>query len=130
LLMFKDRNVDTEKLRTRSGKSILKTIVTRDVEIAAYNEFRQALISLQVLDNSSALYPRLSASDTFKKDVNHKRRIGDSKRREGILWTVGEAHKRLVETELGEDLPVGVGVNSENIELKTATHFTKRQRKP
>ncbi|KAE9385359.1 hypothetical protein BT96DRAFT_840792, partial [Gymnopus androsaceus JB14] len=101
LLMFKDRNVDTEKLRTRSGKSILKTIVTRDVEIAAYNEFRQALISLQVLDNSSALYPRLSASDTFKKDVNHKRRIGDSKRHEGILWTVGEAHKRLVETELG-----------------------------
>lgn len=129
LLMFKDRNVDTEKLRTRSGRSILKTIVTRDVELTAYNEFRKALVSLEVLNNSSAIYPPLTASDTFKKDVNHKRRAGDSKRCEGTLWTIGEAQKKLAETELGEDLLMGVGVNSDNVKLNTATQFTKRQRK-
>lgn len=35
-----------------------------------------------------------------------------------------------METELGQDLPVGVGVKSGNFELKTATLSTKRQRRP
>lgn len=121
--------MDTEKLCTRSGRSILKTIVTRDIEIAAYNEFRQALISLEVLNNSSVIYPSLTASDTFKKDVNHKQRVGDLKQRKEILWTVGEAQKKLKETELGQDLPVGVGVNSGNVDLKTVTQSTKCQHK-
>lgn len=128
LLNYKDKNVDSEKLRTRTGKSIMKAIIARDIGIVAYNEYRQALISLQALKDSSSMYPHLAASDTFKKDVNHKRRVGDSKRREGILWTVGEAHKRLAETELGEDLPTGICGHAGKVELRTATQLTKRQR--
>lgn len=108
----------------------MKSIITRDVGLVAYNEYRQALISLGALNDSSPIYPCLKAADTFKKDVNSKRRVGDSKRREGILWTVGEAQKKLGETELGDDLPVGVAGFGQNVKLKVGTQLTKRQGKP
>lgn len=108
----------------------MKTIIARDVGLIAYNEYRQALISLGALSNTSLVYPCLKPGDTFKKDVNRKRRVGDSKRREGILWTVGEARKRLGKMELGDDLPVGIAGFEQNFTLKAVTQLTKRQGKP
>ncbi|KAJ3833393.1 hypothetical protein F5878DRAFT_699884 [Lentinula raphanica] len=70
----RERNVDTEKQRTRAGKGILRIMVTRDVEIAAYNEYRRALISLGVKD-AGKIYPPLTAADTFKKDTHGKRHL-------------------------------------------------------
>ncbi|KAJ3710096.1 hypothetical protein C8R42DRAFT_648974 [Lentinula raphanica] len=126
-LYYKSRNVDTEKLRTRTGKSIMKALVTRDILLAAYNEYRHSLIQLGALDDCSSIYPHLSPSDTFKKDPNHKRRVGDSRRCEGLLWTVGEASKRLVDIDLKDDLPIGISLPSDNYTPKTATRSTNRK---
>ena len=112
LLTLKNRNVDTEKLRMRTGRSIMKVVVTRDIEITAYNEYRRCLIDLGAITSSSMIYPLLSPADTVKKDPNGKRWAGDSKRREGTLWTIGEASKRLGEVILGDDLPVGLMAQS------------------
>lgn len=126
LLTYKERNVDAEKLRTRTGKAIQKVLLSRDVEVKAYNDYRQLLINLGIVDNASVLYPLLTPNDTFKKDVNGKTRAGDSKRREGILWTMRTSERSTV-AELGCDLPVGVGEPVNTIEYLTATRFVKRK---
>lgn len=127
LLHYKSSSVETERLRSRTAKSIMKVVATRDVQLATYNEYRKVLIALHVNTDITSVYPPLTPYDTFKKDPNRKRRVGDSRRREGTLWTVGEASKRLAEAELKDDLPVGLGVVSEPVRPTTLTRFTKRQ---
>ncbi|KAL0578352.1 hypothetical protein V5O48_003630 [Marasmius crinis-equi] len=127
ILHYKDKNFSTKSLRTRVGKSIATVAASRDEVIAAYNRCRSALIRLEYIDEENTTYPHLMPSNTVKKSVNERRRLGDSKRADGQLWTLGGASKRLAEIQIGEDLTVGVGGDPNTVQLRTCTRLTQRK---
>ncbi|KAL0572000.1 hypothetical protein V5O48_009966 [Marasmius crinis-equi] len=127
ILHYKNKNVSTHSLRTRAGKTIASIAASRDEVIAAYNRCRSALVRLEFLSEDDANYPQLTPTDTYKKSVDHKRRIGDSRRADGQLWVLGGASKRLAEIEIGADLGVGVGGDPDNVYLRTRTRLTQRK---
>lgn len=77
-------------------------------------------------NDTDCTYPELKPEHTLRRNVDIKRRIGDSKRREGLLWTVGTASDHLAGVEPGDDLPVGLDQNFVPIPLVTLTRMTQR----
>ncbi|KAK1235929.1 hypothetical protein PQX77_000828 [Marasmius sp. AFHP31] len=126
LLLYKNENVSTEDMRTRTGKSIQSTMDVRARQLAIYNKNRDLLIRFKkiaqgVSDDDSEL-PPLSAEDTKRKDISQKRRLGDSKRRDGALWTTGPRSLDKL-----PQIRIGLDVAKEHLELKSATKMTQRE---
>ncbi|KAL0563058.1 hypothetical protein V5O48_019020, partial [Marasmius crinis-equi] len=121
LLLYKDQNVSTEKMRTRFGSSIQGVIDTRSRLLAIYNHNRRALVKLGAIQEDDLDIPTLSAEDTERKDVSRKRRAGDSKRRDGPLWTLGPAV-----IEKLPSIPLGCGEVVDMEELLSSTKTTQR----
>ncbi|KAL0569928.1 hypothetical protein V5O48_012031 [Marasmius crinis-equi] len=121
LMLYKDQNVSTEDMRTRFGKTMQGVLDTRSRLLSVYNHDRQALVRLNAIDEDNQEMPTLSPEDTERKDVNRKRRTGDSKHRDGQLWTVGPVSiKRL------PNIPLGFGEVVKMEELVSATKITQR----
>ncbi|KAK1229041.1 hypothetical protein PQX77_007911 [Marasmius sp. AFHP31] len=79
------------------------------------------LVRLGTIEENSTELPQLSAADTERKDINHKRRTGDSKRREGVAWTLNPTTlSKLPEIQLGME---GEAV----LDLVSATRLTRRE---
>ncbi|KAL0564926.1 hypothetical protein V5O48_017109 [Marasmius crinis-equi] len=121
LVLYKDQNVSMEKMRTRFGKSFQGVLDMRARLLAVYNHNRQMLVNLKEINEDDQDLPPLSPKDTERKDHNRKRRTGDSKHCEGVLWTIGPSSlKKLPATALG------VGDEAEMEELYTSTRMTQR----
>ncbi|KAL0062922.1 hypothetical protein AAF712_010184 [Marasmius tenuissimus] len=124
LNLYKEQNVSTDSMRTRTGKSIDTVVDARNQQLALYNHSRRMLIELDAIRNDDSEFPPLSGEDTTRKDVYHKRRTGDSKRREGRLWTLTPlAITKLPEIPLGVDRPEDVKPLEE---LPSATNMSQR----
>ncbi|KAK1221339.1 hypothetical protein PQX77_015860 [Marasmius sp. AFHP31] len=121
LVAYKKQNVTTDTMRTRMGKSIDGVIDIRTRQLAIYNHNRHMLLELKAIDEDDLQLPPLSIADTGRKDINHKRRIGDSKRREGALWRVGPTSLTKV-----PQLKLGLG-EVEDLHLESATRLTRRE---
>ncbi|KAJ3818877.1 hypothetical protein F5880DRAFT_1490643, partial [Lentinula raphanica] len=128
ILQFRSKEIRTQDAKTRSERDVATTFVRRDRHITAYNHARRALINLGAFDATmeDSPYPLLKPEDTHRHNVNIKRRLGDSKRREGLLWTVGAASDLLAMTEPDEKLLVGLDENFIPIRLVTPTQMTQR----
>ncbi|KAJ3819679.1 hypothetical protein F5880DRAFT_1616250 [Lentinula raphanica] len=122
----------TQDAKTRSERDVATTFVRRDRHITAYNHARCALINLGAFNPTAedAPYPLLKPEDTHRHNVNIKRRLGDSKRREGLLWTVGAASDLLAKTEPSEELRFGLTYDLVPIPLVTPTQMTQRASAP
>ncbi|KAK1216119.1 hypothetical protein PQX77_021265 [Marasmius sp. AFHP31] len=121
LVAYKKQNVTTDAMRTRMGKSIDGVIDICTRQLAIYNHNRHMLLELKAIDEDDLQLPPLSIADTGRKDINHKRRIGDSKRREGALWRVGPTSLTKV-----PQLKLGLG-EVEDLHLESATRLTRRE---
>ncbi|KAJ3816710.1 hypothetical protein F5880DRAFT_1512414, partial [Lentinula raphanica] len=132
ILQFRSKEIRTQDAKTRSERDVATTFVRRDRHITAYNHARRALINLGVIDPTAeeSPYPLLKPEDTHRHNVNIKRRLGDSKRREGLLWTVGAASDLLAKTEPNEELLVGLDQDLVPIPLVTPTQMTQRASAP
>ncbi|KAK1215578.1 hypothetical protein PQX77_021809, partial [Marasmius sp. AFHP31] len=84
---------------------------------------QQILVRLGTIEEDSTELPRLSAADTERKDINHKRRTRDSKRCEGVAWTLNPTTlSKLPEIQLGME---GKAV----LDLVSATRLTWQEGK-
>ncbi|KAL0574852.1 hypothetical protein V5O48_007125 [Marasmius crinis-equi] len=121
LVLYKDQNVSTENMRTRFGKTMQGVLDARSRLLAVYNHDCQALVALNAINEDDPEMPKLSPEDTEQKDVNRKQRTGDSKRRDGPLWTLGPASiTRLL------NIPLGFGEEVRMEGLVSATKTTQR----
>ncbi|KAJ7509367.1 hypothetical protein B0H11DRAFT_2184477 [Mycena galericulata] len=90
-----------QKQNSRAGDQIAEATKRQNYRIESYSAARLALISL----NGSTDFPVLTEADLFMKSVQQKRRVGDSKRTDGLLWratalaTIGSYDS---EVEMGE----------------------------
>ncbi|KAL0058817.1 hypothetical protein AAF712_014485 [Marasmius tenuissimus] len=124
LNLYKEQNVSTDSMRTRTGKSIDTVVDARNQQLALYNHSHRMLIELDAIRNDNLEFPPLSGEDTTCKDVYHKRHTGDSKWREGRLWTLTPlAITKLPEIPLGVDRPEDVKPLEE---LPSATNMSQR----
>lgn len=78
----KFKNDRQQKQNSRAGDQIAEAIKRQNHRMECYNNARLALISL----NGSTNFPVLTEADLFMKSVQQKRRVGDSKRTNGLLW--------------------------------------------
>lgn len=129
MLHFRSKSIRSQGPKTRSEHDVANTFVKRDRHIVAYNHARKALIRLGAFnpDDTNCPYPELKPEHTHRVNVDIKRRTGDSKRREGLLWTIGAASDLLAGVEPGDDLPVGLDENLVPIVLVTPTKMTQRK---
>ncbi|KAJ7743253.1 hypothetical protein DFH07DRAFT_777465 [Mycena maculata] len=97
----KFKNDRQQKQNSRAGDQIAEVTKRQNHRIESYSAARLALISL----NGSTDFPVLTEADLFMKSVQQKRRVGDSKRTDGLLWratalaTIGSYDS---EVEMGE----------------------------
>ncbi|KAK1216835.1 hypothetical protein PQX77_020526 [Marasmius sp. AFHP31] len=111
LLLYRDQNASTNAMQTRMGMSLQGVLDVRERQLAVYNHSRQMLVRLGTVEEDMA--------DTERKDINHKRRTGDSKRREGVAWTLNPTTlSKLPEIQLGME---GEAV----LDLVSATRLTR-----
>ncbi|KAE9395066.1 hypothetical protein BT96DRAFT_826785 [Gymnopus androsaceus JB14] len=127
MLQFRSKSIRGQGPKTRSEHDVANTFVKRDCHIVGYNYARKALICLGVFDpnDTHCPYPELKPEHTLRLNIDVKRRTGDSKQREGLLWTVGAASDLLTGIEPGDDLPVGLDENLVPIPLITPTKMTQ-----
>ncbi|KAJ7663720.1 hypothetical protein DFH06DRAFT_986389 [Mycena polygramma] len=78
----KFKNERQQKQNTRAGDQISDATKRQTHHMESYSAGRLALISL----NGSTNFPVLTEADLFMKSVQQKRRVGDSKRTDGLLW--------------------------------------------
>lgn len=71
-----------QKQNLRAGDHIAEAIKRQDHHIESYGVARAALIAL----NGTTTFPVLTEADLFMKPILQKRRVGDSKRTDGLLW--------------------------------------------
>ncbi|KAJ7441842.1 hypothetical protein B0H11DRAFT_1932762 [Mycena galericulata] len=97
----KFKNDCQQKQNSHAGDQIAEATKRQNYLIESYSAPRLALISL----NGSTDFPVLTEADLFMKSVQQKRRVGDSKRTDGLLWratalaTIGSYDS---EVEMGE----------------------------
>ncbi|KAJ7776208.1 hypothetical protein B0H16DRAFT_1302413 [Mycena metata] len=78
----KSKNERQQKQNSRAGDQIADAIKRQNQHMESYGVARMALISL----NGTTTFPVLTEADLFMKPVLQKRRVGDSKRTDGLLW--------------------------------------------
>ncbi|KAJ7067667.1 hypothetical protein C8F01DRAFT_1342934 [Mycena amicta] len=79
----KAKNDRQQKQNTRAGDQIRQVLRLREIFKTLYHLARTALV---VLDGSTR-FPILQDTDLYMKPVMDKRRVGDSKLSDGMLWT-------------------------------------------
>ncbi|THU92548.1 hypothetical protein K435DRAFT_800385 [Dendrothele bispora CBS 962.96] len=128
MLHFRTKHIRSQDPKTRSEHDIADAFVKRDRHINGYNHARAALINLGYINakDENSPYPLLCAEDTHRLPVDIKRRTGDSKWGNGLLWTIGAASDLLAGVEPGEDLPVGLDEDLVPVSLVTPTRMTQR----
>ncbi|KAJ7116742.1 hypothetical protein C8R46DRAFT_1170407 [Mycena filopes] len=82
LRFHKHKNDRQQKQNSRAGDQIAEVLKRQNHHIESYNAARTALISL----NGSTTFPVLNDADLYMKPVQFKRRVGDSRRTDGLLW--------------------------------------------
>ncbi|THU85187.1 hypothetical protein K435DRAFT_869548 [Dendrothele bispora CBS 962.96] len=132
LLQYRTKNIRGQDMKTRSEHQVANAFIKRDRHITAYNHARQALINLGDVDpqDPTSSYPTLRPEDTHRLPVDIKRRTGDSKRRDGLLWTIGAASDLIAGVEPGDDLPIGLDQDLVPVPLVTPTQMTQRVSAP
>ncbi|THU99897.1 hypothetical protein K435DRAFT_658099 [Dendrothele bispora CBS 962.96] len=105
LLQYRTKNIRGQDMKTRSEHQVANAFIKRDRHITAYNHARQALINLGDVDpqDPTSSYPTLRPEDTHRLPVDIKRRTGDSKRRDGLLWTIDVSAPKPLRQVLGID---------------------------
>ncbi|KAJ7601509.1 hypothetical protein DFH06DRAFT_1352712 [Mycena polygramma] len=78
----KIKNERQQKQNSRAGDQIAEALKRQNHRIESYNTARLALVSL----HGATDFPPLTEGDLFMKSVQQKRRVGDSKRTDGLLW--------------------------------------------
>jgi hypothetical protein len=78
----KGKNDRQQKQNSRAGDHIRDGISRQNHHMESYQAVRAAIISLQ----GSSNFPPLTEADLFMKSVQQKRRVGDSKRTDGLLF--------------------------------------------
>ena len=84
----KNRNAHGQGENTRSATLIRNAEAHRDLHMQTYSFARSSMIRLGFIDagNPHSPFPPLTLEDTFMKSVQRKRRLGDSRRGDGLLW--------------------------------------------
>jgi hypothetical protein len=96
-----------QKDNSRSGDNIRDARRRRDLRIASYHSARTALINL----NGGTHFPLLREEDLYMKPIHDKRRIGDSNRMDGHLWTLN--HNFSVPEDVADDGKSATGSSGE-----------------
>ncbi|KAF7327107.1 CxC2 domain-containing protein [Mycena kentingensis (nom. inval.)] len=113
------KNDRQQKDNSRSGDNIREATRLRDSRIASYHSARAAIISI----NGSTHFPTLREEDLYMKPVHDKRRIGDSNRMDGRLWTISQASR----IDAG---PSSAGIRLSDPEVLSGTQMERRQTGP
>lgn len=83
----KAKDVRGVSAHTRSLECIRDAESRRDAQVMLYEAARQALIRLDVMDDSKdAQFPKLEQDDMARHSTEARRQTGDSKRHDGRLW--------------------------------------------
>lgn len=89
MLHRKAKDVRGVTAHTRSMACIKDAESRRDAQIAIYESARQALIRLDVMDDScDSQFPKLEEKDLERNSTEARRQVGDSKRYDGKMWSV------------------------------------------
>ncbi|KAJ7937543.1 hypothetical protein B0H13DRAFT_1852515 [Mycena leptocephala] len=86
----KSKNERQQKQNSRAGDHIEEATKRQERHIESYKATRDAIISM----TGSSNFLALTEADLFMKQVQEKRRVGDSKQTDGLLWrakTLGAA---------------------------------------
>ncbi|KAK7026078.1 hypothetical protein VNI00_015724 [Paramarasmius palmivorus] len=132
MLEFRSKNIKDQDAKTRSEKEVASAFSRRDRLIIRYNQARQALINLGLLDpkDKNSPYPHMKPADTHRLRVNIRRQAGDSRRSDGMLWRLGAASEFLVGDRLDESLPIGLGEAYAPQKYGSMTQVTQRVSAP
>jgi hypothetical protein len=111
----KGRNIEAWKQQNRTAR------------VKSYNKNRDALIAL---GTPAERYPPMTEADTHRKPTNTKHQLGDSRRGDGITWTMSGAAGAVG----ASDIVVGRGLNrkrklsSDGSPSKSSHHRSKKPR--
>lgn len=78
----KTRDDRKQKENTRAADNIRDATALRNQHMASYEVARMALIALDANSN----FQPLTEQDLYRKSVQQKRRVGDSRHTDGALW--------------------------------------------
>ncbi|KAJ3527188.1 hypothetical protein NMY22_g9878 [Coprinellus aureogranulatus] len=92
-----DKNDRGQTQHTRNRNIIENSHLKVQIEMAAYTNFRDALLKLGFSKDDPTLLP-MNENAIKRKSTTTKRALGDTSLRDGHIWTSGSinAHKRLV----------------------------------
>ncbi len=107
VLQSKIKNDRGQEQNTRANQSIESTKRVRDCLIADYNRHRRALIKLGAVSELSTDFRELKVEDCFRRTTTT---AGNSRYRDGTLWTQGTGTGALEEG--AEDEEAGAGIRS------------------
>lgn len=99
IVAMRDRHVKHDKGvgdNTRASKMLKSSEQLRDSHIATYNHSRRAMIRLGLLNDDDPQFPVLTVADTRMKSRQRKRAVGDSRRTDGVLFTIGNSKPAVV----------------------------------
>jgi hypothetical protein len=88
----KQKHARGQRQNTRALGQLLAAEQDRNAAIEDYNASR---LRLGNLVDEDPRFPPLTIKDTFRKSTELKRQIGDSKRGEGKIWSVGTSARAL-----------------------------------
>ena len=82
----KQKHARHQRQNTRTLSQVLEAENERNAAIEDYNAARVQLLRLV---DEDPRFPPLTIKDTFRKSTELKRQVGDSRRGEGKIWSVG-----------------------------------------
>ncbi|KAF7371487.1 CxC2 domain-containing protein [Mycena venus] len=112
-----------QKQNSRAGDQIADAIKHQNHHIESYNSARLALISLNGLTN----FLSLTEADLFMKSVQQKRRVGDSKRTDGLLWWAKALATGESDDQGDNDITMADSEHDNDIVVMSGTQMSKRK---
>jgi hypothetical protein len=94
----KYKNSRGQQQNLRSNAPIITHTTKRDQALESYNANRE---KYQRLTDDSVRFPKLTVADTYRKSTEEHRRLGDSRRPDGAVWSLGKATLQTSKVSVG-----------------------------
>jgi hypothetical protein len=102
LLVHKRVHCRGQDQMTRANAQITWITSRRQLWINHYNTNQKAIISLGLVQSARS-FPPLSVDDTFRNPTTSKQALGDSRHKDGALWTAGLLVPAVTSSNLPQD---------------------------
>ncbi|KAF8059497.1 hypothetical protein FPV67DRAFT_1518038 [Lyophyllum atratum] len=116
-----------QALNTRANMKIFQTQAELDLLISHYNASRDAYLTLDATGSKANIFKPLTVHDTYRKSTYQKRKIGDSRKFDGLAYRIGVSSFNNTPGALYEHVDNTTLVHDEVIVATQGTKAKKRR---